>query len=102
MSRIVDYVIIFDDGIRKRHYHEAEKGKVIHFVVQLEVKVENQWKVVIRYDCAHGFSHVDQYDRKGNQSKMPLGLSFENALSYGDWDVNEHWVQYTQEFLKGK
>jgi hypothetical protein len=101
MKKIVDYVVILDDGVRKRHHHETEKGKVLHFAVQLEVKVDNQWKVVVRYDCAHGFSHKDQYDLRGHQKKIPLNLGFEHALSYGDWDINEHWLQYKRAFLKG-
>ena len=42
MAKIVDFVVIFDDGVRKRHYHETEKGKVTNFVVQLEIEVEGE------------------------------------------------------------
>ena len=34
MAKTVDFVVILDNGVRKRHYHETEKGKVIYFVVQ--------------------------------------------------------------------
>ena len=102
MAKIVDFVVIFDDGVRKRHYHETEKGKVTSFVVQLEIKVKKgEWKVAIRYDCSHGFPHVDKYDIKGKQTKRTLNLSFESALTFGDWDINENWLKYKQEFLKG-
>jgi hypothetical protein len=101
MAKVVDFIVIFDDGVRKRHYHEPEKGKVTHFVVQLEVMFEGEWKTVIRYDCSHGFSHVDKYDIKGNKTKTMLNLSFESALTYGDWDINKNWLKYKQEFLKG-
>ncbi len=40
MAKIVDFVIIFDDGVRKRHYHETERGKVVYFAVQLELEVK--------------------------------------------------------------
>jgi len=102
MSKITEYVIIFDEGVRKRHYHQTEKGNVVYFAVQLEVKVKDQWKVAIRYDCSHGFSHIDAYDIKGNQKKTGLNLSFESVLSYADWDINENWLQYTQKFLRGE
>ena len=55
----------------------------------------------VRYDCSHGFSHVDKYDIKGNQTKKMLNLSFESGLIYGDWDINKNWLKYKQEFLKG-
>jgi len=102
MPQVVDFVVIFDEGVRKRHYHETEKGKVIYFVVQLEVKLKKgEWKVAVRYDCSHGFAHVDKYDIKGKQTKSVVNLNFESALTYGDWDINENWLKYKQEFLKG-
>ncbi len=101
MTKIVDFVVIMEDGVRKRHYHETEGGKVKDYVVQLEVRAKNAWKVVIRYDCSHGFSHVDRYTVKGEQSKETLSLSFESALTYADWDINRNWSLYTREFLKG-
>jgi hypothetical protein len=101
MAKTTDFVIIFDDGVRKRHYHKSEKGKVTYFAVQLEVRVKDEWKVVIRYDCSHGFSHVDQYDINRNQTKTRLNLGFESALTYGDWDINENWKNYKEAFLKG-
>ena len=101
MAKIVDFVVVFDDGVRNRHYHEMEKGKVTYFAVQLEIEVKGEWKVAIRYDCSHGFSHVDKYDIKGNQTKRLLNLSFESALTYGDWDINKNWLKYKEEFLKG-
>ena len=102
MSRIIEYIIIFDEGVRKRHYHQTEKGNVLYFAVELEVKVKDEWKVVIRYDCSHGFSHIDTYDIKGNQRKTELNLSFESALSYADWDINENWLKYKEKFLRGE
>ncbi|GAK56156.1 hypothetical protein U27_03118 [Candidatus Vecturithrix granuli] len=102
MGRRTEYVIMFDDNVRKRHSHQTEKGCVQYFVVQLEVKVEDVWKVVIRYDCAHGFAHIDTYDLRGNQRKTELDLTFESALSYADWDLNENWEKYTQKFLRGE
>jgi hypothetical protein len=51
MSKSVEFIVILDDGARKRHRHETIGGKVINFVVQLEIKVKQEWKVAIRYDC---------------------------------------------------
>jgi len=100
MSKIVDFVVIFDDDVRKRHYHETEKGNVKYFSVQLGIRTKDGWKVAVRYDSSHGFSHMDKYDRKGNQTKTKLNLGFKSALTYGDWDINENWLKYKREFLK--
>ena len=102
MAKTVEFAVIFDDGVRKRHYHETEKGKVTYFAVQLEIRIKKgEWKVAVRYDCSHGFSHMDKYDIKGNKMKKEINLSFESALTYGEWDINENWLKYKQEFVKG-
>ena len=44
---------------------------------------------------------LDKYDIKGNKTKTALNLSFESALTFGDWDINENWAKYKEEFLKG-
>jgi len=38
MTKTTDFVVIIDDGVRKRHYHKSERGKVTYFAVQLEVQ----------------------------------------------------------------
>ena len=43
-----EYLILLDTDVRKRHYHFTEAGKVVKFVVQLEVKSEGLWKQVLR------------------------------------------------------
>ena len=101
MNHTTEYLILFDEGVRKRHAHRTDKGKVVYFVVQLEVKADDAWRVVIRYDCAHGFAHLDQYDHQGNQRKTELNLGFESALSFADWDINENWSKYIEQFRQG-
>ena len=101
MGRVVDYVVVLEDGVRKRHMHETQAGQVIRFVVQLECLVGDDWKPVMRYDCTHGFAHLDRYDRRGHVEKSKLDLEFAHALTYSDWDVNEHWSEYITEFRRG-
>jgi len=62
MSKSVEFVVILDDGVRKRHRHETISGKVTNFAVQLKIKVQQEWRVAVRYDCAHGYAHMDRYD----------------------------------------
>ena len=38
---------------------------------------------------------------KGSQIKKEVDLSFESALTYGDWDINRNWLKYKEEFMKG-
>ena len=95
------YLILLDFNARKRHYHYAEKGKIIKFVVQLEIKTGEIWKEVIRYDCAHGFTHKDCYTIKGQSRKINTSLGYEDALLLADEDINENWEIYRERFLSG-
>jgi hypothetical protein len=57
-----EYLLLLGPGARKRHIHYLERGKVILFVVQLEVEYNQLWTPVIRYDTAHDFTHIDRYN----------------------------------------
>ncbi len=96
-----EFLLYYSDDARKRHYHQTEKGKVVRFMVQLEVKVGGQWKPVIRYDCAHHFSHRDRFNWKGEQVKEVLNLPYAEALTLADEDIDDRWETYKFEFLKG-
>lgn len=77
-----EYIIPYSEDVRKRHYHKTTRGKVVKFMVQLEVKYEGDWKQVVRYDCAHGYAHRDSYNLHGKHKKDELYLSFEDALTF--------------------
>ncbi len=87
--------------VRKRHYHKTTKGKIERFVVQLEFEHQGVWKEVVRYDCAHGFAHRDTYNLQGKNAKEELYLSFEDALTLADEDIDANWEEYKIKFLAG-
>lgn len=99
--RASEYVIPLGEDARKRHYHETDKGKVVAFAVQLEILVEKLWQVVIRYDSAHGFAHVDRYFSDGRKTKKELHLKLSEALILADEDIKENWKIYQKAFLRG-
>jgi hypothetical protein len=79
-----------------------EGGKIVRFVVQLEVLAEATWKEVIRYDCAHDYVHKDCYTIKGRSRKIRLNLEYEDALTLADDDINDNWQTYRERFLRGE
>ena len=95
------YLIMLDLDTRKRHYHIAEEGKVTKFTVQLEIQIGDAWREVVRYDCAHDFAHKDCYNIEGKRRKINLFLSYEEALTFADDDINKNWQIYRERFLKG-
>ena len=99
---ITEYVVPLGENARKRHFHETLKGKVTRFVVQLEVLVNDRWCVVVRYDCAHGFAHVDWYYIDGRKVKKELHLDLDEALTLADEDIRENWKSYQRAFLEGR
>ena len=95
------YLILLDIDARKRHHHFSEHGKIVQFMVQLEIKCGAVWKEVLRYDCAHGYAHKDCYNVEGRCRKMNLFLDYEDALALADDDINENWALYRDRFLRG-
>ena len=95
------YLILLDEDARKRHYHLTEGPQIIRFMVQLEVRSGDEWKAVVRYDCAHDYAHKDCYDITGRRRKLGLNLSYKDALTLADDDIDENWQVYRQRFLEG-
>lgn len=99
---ITEYVLPLGQDARKRHIHETRRGRVISFMVQLEVRVGDRWRPVVRYDSAHGFAHKDRYYLDGRTIKMDLHLSFNEALTIADEDIKNNWDVYKAGFLRGE
>ena len=95
------YTRALGENARKRHFHKTERGNVLDFVVQLEVNVEGVWRPVIRYDCAHDFSHIDRYNMRGEQEKEALHLPYAESLTLADDDIDLNWEVYKTRFLEG-
>lgn len=96
------YTRSLGEGTRKRHYHKIIKGKVVDFIVQLEVEVKGKWKPVIRYDCSHDYTHIDRYNLKGEKEKISLHLNYTEALTLADEDININWEFYNTEVFVGR
>ncbi len=93
-----EYLILLDENARKRHYHITESGRIKNFTVQLEIKLGEKWKEVIRFDCSHYFAHKDCFNNEGQSRKINLYLDYENALTLADDDIDENWEIYRDKF----
>ena len=97
------YPVLADTFIRREQV--IAQGKVIRFVVQLEIESSRQSKAqpVIRYDTAHGFIHIDRYNMKGEQRKERLAImDFNQALTLAEQDIVRNWPMYREKFLQGE
>lgn len=86
---------------RLRLIIRTEKGKIFDIVVQYETQIKEQWKQVVRYDCAHGFFHRDFIYPDGKKQKKALAIhDLQTALSYAEQDLKDHWEFYKEKYLK--
>ena len=79
----------------------TRKGRVVDFVVQLEIWVTQKWWPVVRYDYAHGFPHRDMLSPKGEEEKTPLMLAtLEQCVQYAEQDLLDRHEWYVAQFLR--
>lgn len=100
--KVFVYPVLRDTFIRREQV--IERGRVLQFVIQLEVEIPGEPKPrpVIRYDTAHGFAHMDRYNLKGEQRKERLGVvDLNQALTLAERDIGQNWPRYREQFLKG-
>ena len=97
----LEFVIPFSPEDRYRHHHFIIKGQIIEFSIQFETFLDGVWYPVVRYDTAHGFTHRDLLDYKGNKKKTPLFITNKNdALTFAENDIRDNWQVYKQRFLE--
>jgi hypothetical protein len=99
--KIVEYVTPLGVDGRRRARHVKIGNKIIEFVVQYEIKINNDWYPVVRYDTSHGFAHKDRIPYKGEVMKERLPFSdFNSALTFAEKDLKDNWQKYRAHFLK--
>lgn len=95
-----EYLRALGENARLRHLHETDRGAVVSFAVQLEVRLRASWVPVIRYDSAHGRAHIDLFETPTRKTKQLLDLSLREALTLADEDIRENWERYRDAFLR--
>ncbi len=95
-----EYVRDLDADVRYRVAFTVDRGRIVEFVVQLEVAAEKQWKPVVRYDTAHGFAHCDRYSPDGNVKRHELlpVADFNQALTFATQSIRRDWQDFVQPF----
>lgn len=101
MQGFKEFIVPYAIDCRKRHRHRQSKGKILEFCVQLEIKSEEVWHVVVRYDTSHGYTHQDFIHVNGKKEKIPLGISdYNEALTFAQIDLDKNWHIYREHFYK--
>lgn len=105
-----EYTKRLGEGARKRIRIRREGQKILDYMVQLEVYVEEDevWKEVVRYDPADRGPHCDIHRLNGDEKDedyifpFDINTGYKEALQQGDDDVERNWERYLRRFLQGK
>jgi hypothetical protein len=79
----------------------ARRGIIVEtFTVQLEIRLDEVWKPVVRYDNAHGFCHRDTLHADGTQEKTRVFVgNINETFTYAIEDLRLHWKSHRVRFL---
>jgi len=95
------YTLSEEETERLRVYALKGKGQILKFVVQLEIKIDNIWKPIVRYDTAHSYSHKDIIHSDGSVEKQPLVFdNFNTAFTFAIQDIKLNWQWYKVAYKK--
>lgn len=97
----VRFLIPVGYDCQRRHIHRRVGNKIIYFVVQFEIFINNRWYTIVRYDTAHGFAHRDIIHFDGKVDKMVvMAYDYNEALNIAESDLKANWFIYRERFLK--
>ena len=89
------------EGVRLHLNWEWEKGRIISFCISLEVKLDEEFREICRYDTSHGFFHMDQFFKSGRKEKLIIEVpSLKYAFEFAEKDLKENWETYTKRYEK--
>ena len=95
------FVTLLTPDDRIRHHHFSVRGRVRAFTIQYEAFILSKWHPVIRYDTAHGFSHLDRMHPDGSVEKVPLLYwNYDEALTFAQYDIKSNWEWYRERYEK--
>ncbi|OGW60351.1 MAG: hypothetical protein A2V83_03870 [Nitrospirae bacterium RBG_16_64_22] len=99
--REIEYLVYLSPEMEDRLRVSAlqEQGSILGFVVQYEAFLKGEWRPIVRYDTAHGFSHRDRIRPSGVMEKQPLFFdSYNLALTHASLDLKANWASYRDAY----
>jgi hypothetical protein len=93
------FVDLGSDDVRLRcSFHRFGK-RIVQFTVQLEIKEQDKWRPVVRYDNAHGFCHRDTLRPDGTQDKTGVYIGDVNeTFTFAIEDLRTNWEAYCSRY----
>ncbi len=97
-----EFFISLPDSSALRIRYVKDRGRILRFVVQLEMFIDQVWTPIVRYDNAHHFIHRDDIKPDGSQIKTPP-MAFannEDAFNFALQDLRTNYRFYMQRYLQ--
>ncbi|MDO5665286.1 MAG: hypothetical protein Q4G63_08530 [Bacteroidia bacterium] len=78
-----------------------DNGNVLDVMYQYETFLQDEWIVIVRYDCAHGFFHRDIMLPNGDKEKKAIEMEdLKIASKYAEQDLKDRWEWYKENYVK--
>jgi hypothetical protein len=88
------------DRVRLRCQYKQKGKSILQYTVQLETLHDGLWKLIVRFDNAHGFCHRDTIHPDGTQEKTPMFIG--TASETFTWALKEaqtSWEAHVSRYL---
>ena len=92
------YLLSQDDWIDVRITKDIEANKIIKFSLNLSSIIKEKAYPVIRYDNAHGYTHIDRYWTR--RKEKLTNLSMEDVIQMARKDLVSNWKKYRKKVEK--
>jgi hypothetical protein len=95
-----EFFIALPDAMSLRVRYRKDRGRILQFVVQLEMLINYVWTPIVRYDNAHQFVHRDDLRPDGSQIKTPpmLFANNEDAFNFALQDLRTNYRFYALRY----
>jgi hypothetical protein len=99
----IEFIVFLDNQQlnRLRVRLITENGELIDVMYQYEANINDEWRAIVRYDCAHGFFHRDVIMPNGDKEKKSIEIdNLKTASKYAEQDLKDRWEWYKERFIK--
>lgn len=89
--------------MREQVRFSTDGNEVLEFVVQLEIKIDDVWVWIRRYDTMNGVAHLDVMHGDGTIDKhRAMNLPFKEAFTVALAEIGSNWQKHRSWFLDGR
>ena len=92
------YILSNEDWIDVRVTKDTTKNEIIKFSVNLSSIISRDTYSIIRYDNAHGFTHIDRYWK--SKKEIIKDKSEEEIIKLARKDITKNWKKYRNKVKK--